>query len=197
MKVIFIVSSIYGVERLGVQILTSIAKEEGFDTFFYSLDSIQEGSLFHRISDIKPDIIAYSAMTYEHYRIYSFNKKLKEKFSFISIFGGPHHTFNPEEINCNEHIDIICVGEGENAFRSFLKHIKEKMDYTKINNLIVRHNNIIYRNSVGPLMNNLDEVPFADRKIISLCSRGGVFYYRKGLLHHDFKRMSVSLHILF
>jgi len=168
MRIVFIVRSTYGGERLGAQTLLSVAKEEGFDTFFYAHDSIPEENLFHQIEDIKPDVIAYSAMTYEHTTLQNLNQELKKRLSFISIFGGPHYTFTPEEIDSNEHMDVTCAGEGENAFRSFLKHLKNKTDYTKVNNLSVRHNKIVHKNPLGPLIANLDEVPFADRKVILL-----------------------------
>lgn len=178
MKIVFIVSSTYSGERLGVQILISIAKGEGFDCSFYPLDLMQEEGLLRQIEDIKPEVVAYSAMAYEHLALQDFNKKLKERFSFISIFGGPYYTFCPEEIDSDKHVDVVCVGEGEIAFRTFLKHVKNKTAYTGVSNLFVRQNGVVYKNPVGPLIANLDEVPFTDRKTVSLNKKGNRYLGR-------------------
>lgn len=171
-KVAFVVDSTYGTERLGLQILIAIAKEENFYVYFYRLDSIGEAGLIRQIKEVKPDIIAYSAMTFEHQSLHSLNERLKSELDFISIFGGPHYTFNPEEIYAHQQIDIVCVGEGERAFRTFLRCVRNSKDYSIISNLIVRCGSLIKRNPVALLIDDLDEVPFADRKIISLDEKG-------------------------
>lgn len=171
-RVVFIASSTYGGERLGIQTLSSIAKEENFGVSFYALDSIAEAELLRKMKELKPDIVAYSVITYEHNAIHDFNRKLKSEIEFLSVFGGPHYTFNPEEIYGQEHMDILCVGEGERAFRGLLKCVKTGADYSGIDNLIVRRGNSIIKNPLAPLIENLDEVPFVDRKIIPLDNRG-------------------------
>ncbi|MBU2082291.1 B12-binding domain-containing radical SAM protein [Patescibacteria group bacterium] len=171
-KIVFIVDSIYGIERLGPQILVAIAKEENFIVYFYQADLISEDKLIWQIKEINPDIIAYSVMTFEHKTLHSLNKRLKSELDFISIFGGPHYTFNPEEIYTHQHIDIICVGEGERAFRSFLQCMKDHEDYSKISNLIVRCGNLVKENPVVSLIDDLDEVPFADRKVFLMDEKG-------------------------
>lgn len=170
--VAFVVESTYGTERLGLQILAAIAEEEDFDVWLYRLDSIDKTELMRQIEKIKPDIIAYSAMTYEHNALHSLNKKLKSGLGFISIFGGPHYTFNPEEIHAHEQIDIVCVGEGERAFRALLRCVKNDEDYSGIPNLSVRCGNSVKENPVAPLIDNLDEVPFANRRIVPLDEKG-------------------------
>jgi len=175
MRVVFIVNSTYGIERIGVQILASIAKEEGYETFFYSLDTAAEDDLIRRITVLRPEVVAYSCMTYEHIHIQRLNRRLKSNFQFISIFGGPHYTFSPEEIDSDEYIDVVCIGEGENAFRSFLKHVNENSDYSSVNNLIVRSGKMLHKNAVGPLIENLDTVPFADMNIISVYNKESLF----------------------
>ncbi|MDD5067210.1 MAG: radical SAM protein [bacterium] len=175
MKNVFIVSSTYGGERLGLQILAQISKDAGMETFFYALDSMEEENLINVICDIKPDIISYSAMTYEHTQIHGLNDKLKKRISFISIFGGPHYTFNPEEIEKNEHMDVLCVGEGDTAFKTFLERIKTNSDFRQVSNLIVRQDKTLYKNKVAPLIEDLDELPFADRGLIPLDKKGNRF----------------------
>ncbi len=48
---------------------------------------------FKVVKKFKPDIIAYSIRTGYHKYYIDLNRKLKEKFNFFSVFGGPHATF--------------------------------------------------------------------------------------------------------
>lgn len=67
-KVAFVVVSTYGTERLGSQVLVAIAKEENFSVCFHSIDLIGETGLIRQMKEVKPDIIAYSAMTWNMVR---------------------------------------------------------------------------------------------------------------------------------
>ncbi len=127
LKIVFLVAATYGVERLGIQILSPIAEEVGYSPSFFSLDDFDEDDLIQTIVDIKPDVIAYTAITFEHVSLERLNKALKKRMSFISIFGGSHYTFSPEGIKCDESMDVVCVGEGEVAFRAFLEHVKNNV----------------------------------------------------------------------
>ena len=60
-----------------------------------------------RMNEIKPDVIAYSLRTGYHKYYLELNQKLKKKYNFISIFGGPHVTFYPNVINESIHSKSI------------------------------------------------------------------------------------------
>jgi len=77
------------------------------------------------IETFKPDIIAYSLRTGFHKYYLDLNKKLKTKYNFISLFGGPHATFFPEIINLKE-VDIIGLSECEKGFSEFLVQKRRK-----------------------------------------------------------------------
>ena len=43
--------------------------------------------------EFRPDVIAYSLRTGFHQYYMNLNRKLKRRYSFLSVFGGPHPTF--------------------------------------------------------------------------------------------------------
>lgn len=118
-----------------------------------------------KIKSIKPDVIAYSIRTSYHKDDIDLNRKLKSKYKFISVFGGPHATLFPDMIN-EKGVDCICRGEGEEALLEFLDTLENKGDITKIRNFWVKKNKKIYKNPVRPLVQNLDKLRFPDRSLL-------------------------------
>mgnify|MGYP000169368933 CR=1 FL=1 len=76
------------------------------------------------------------------------------------IWGGVHPTVAPE--TCIDHADIVCVGEGERPMLELVETLERDADYTRIPNLWVRRNGTVIRNDVGPLLENLDALPYPD-----------------------------------
>ena len=113
----------------------------------------------------QPDVVGYSVMTGEHYDILEFNKILKEKMKFISVMGGPHPTFNKTVIE-EEGIDAICTGEGDIAFDEFINNIENKKEYWLTKSFYVKHNGEIFKNGLGPLVDDLDDLPYPDRDLL-------------------------------
>jgi len=91
-------------------------------------------------------------------------KRIKLEFNKPIIVGGPHATFFPEVIN-DESVDIICVGEGEDAIIELVNKLKKGEDITKIKNLWVKKDGKIYKNPIRHAIENLDSIPYADRDI--------------------------------
>ena len=121
------------------------------------------------VERLRPSIIAYSGMTFENHGLQRFNRVLKQRgLEFISIFGGPHYTFNPQEMINDDAMDAVCIGEGEEAFRAFIRSVRDGKEYHRIEKLWVRRGEEIVRNPVGSLISDLDTVPFADRDLIPM-----------------------------
>ena len=79
------------------------------------------------------------------------------------VWGGIHATISPEL--CIEHCDIVCVGEGEGAIIELANAIQNKTSINKIQNLWIKTSEGIIKNSVRPLIDNLDELPPVDYEI--------------------------------
>lgn len=121
-------------------------------------------NLFKKIEKINPDIIAYSLRSGYHQDYIDLNKALKEKYGFISVFGGPHPTFFPKMIN-EEGVDCVCRGEAEEALLELLDLLEDKKDVTRVKNFWIKRAGRIHKNPCRPLVQNLDSLKFPSRSI--------------------------------
>lgn len=163
MRILFIHKYDYH-EPLGIMTLSAYLKNRGHHCEL--LDVKLEKNYIKQVQKYNPDIIAYSVLTVNQKFYSNINKKLKTKFNFISVFGGAHTTFYPEFIN-NDGVDIICIGEGEQALAELVDKLERQEDYSKIKNLYVKKNGHIYKNELRDLISNLDDIPFPDRDLIN------------------------------
>ncbi len=165
--ILFVIHDNYKTERLGVQILSSVAREEGFRTKLLILNRLSRDDALKQAGDFRPLVAAFSAMSFEQHSLQDFNRRLKNSgIRLLSIFGGHHYTFNPEEMENDTDIDIVCRGEGERPFRRFIRAVREKRDYLTIANLWCRRGDEIIKNPLGELIDNLDTIPFPDRDLL-------------------------------
>lgn len=158
MRVLFIQQDVF--ENYGVMVLSSILKYNG-----HSCNLIVEAlgkNLIKSIVNYKPDLICFSIPSARANWMKSTAKKIKSVLNIPIAVGGPHPTFFPEVIE-NPAIDIVCVGEGEQAIIELVDNLEKKKDITKIKNLWVKKDGKIYRNQVRNLIENLDTIPPADR----------------------------------
>lgn len=166
-KILFVIVDHYKTERLGIQILSAIALEQGYERELLIINSMSVEEGLKKALDFQPQIVAYSGMTYEQFDLQQFNMLLKQSgLKFISIFGGHHYTFNPEEIIKDGNIDVLCRGEGEEAFRNFIQAVRDGKEYHHIEKLWVRHGGEVIKNPIGLLITDLDSIPFPDRDLL-------------------------------
>ena len=177
MKILFLYRYEY-IEPIGIMALSSFLKQNGHECFF--VDLVLEKDYLKVIQNIKPDIIAYSITTGKHVYYQQVNLKLKEKFNFNAIFGGPHTTFFPEFIE-EKGVDVICRGEGEYPLLEFAEALQLQKDYRGIKNLWVKKDGKIYRNEVRPLIEDLDSLPFIDRERFALFFVSSLEFFERGI----------------
>jgi len=60
-----------------------------------------------------------------------------------AIAGGPFPTFGPEKVIACDSVDIICIGEGENALVELCRRMSKGLDYNNIPNLWIKQKNFI------------------------------------------------------
>lgn len=103
--------------------------------------------LSNKIKEFSPDLIAISCYS-NQYAIVSDILGHVKKVSpgTLSIVGGCHTSFMPEHVISNKHIDIICLGEGEEALLELCNKIDGKEDIRHIENLWVKDNGKVIRN---------------------------------------------------
>ena len=118
----------------------------------------------------KPDLIGLSTSE----PVWQIGKTLLEiakKWHYPTIVGGIYPTLMPEEVLANDCVDMICVGEGEDALVELCNDWKEGYTYNDIDPMydIGGTKNIWYKNIGGDIITNelrppidLDTLPFKD-----------------------------------
>lgn len=162
MRVAFIMKERQVAEPLGPMYLSSLCKSMGHEVkLFFSSDR----DWIRRVSSYRPGVLAYSMISGSHNDYLRINRILRNHLDAFSILGGPHTTFFPETIHA-EGVDAICVGEGERAFLELVERLQDRRDISSIANLWIKDHGTIHKNPVGPLIPDLDELPFPDRRLI-------------------------------
>ena len=99
-------------ENLAFMYLSACLKRAGHDCDCFI--EVEEKNLKQKIQDFKPDIIAFTVISGMYRWAIETAEKIKSPGSLV-VFGGPHPTFFPEVLN-EDVVDVVCVGEGEDAF---------------------------------------------------------------------------------
>ena len=99
-------------DKLGMLYLSSIMKSAGHDVDMIQ-DEVDNADEYLAKNDI--DFVMYSVMTGEHQWYIQKNKELKEKYDFVSVVGGPHFTFFPEQGENDHNIDYVVRGPAEDV----------------------------------------------------------------------------------
>lgn len=159
-RVLFVIKD-FIIESLGIMYLSSALKAAGHQTDIVKAD-IEDFEA--KVKKFSPHIIGYSVITGHHKFFLGVNSKLKKKFNFISIFGGPHPTFFHELLKENG-VDIICKGEGEAAIVDLANKIATGEDFTNIANLWIKQNGQIFKNPVRPFA-KINSLNYPDRELI-------------------------------
>lgn len=170
-------------EWLGIEYLSSVLRQAGHVTDMVFdpgmgdvefkvgfLEKITErkihDNMFKKAKRFSPDIIAFSCHSSLYPWVTKMAETFKKMFDVPIIVGGIHPTFFPEIVISNPNIDIICRGEGEEAFLELVNMVEKKeVDYFHIKNLWFKHNGRIIRNDVRPLLEDLDSLPLPDKDL--------------------------------
>ncbi|MBU0758338.1 MAG: radical SAM protein [Nanoarchaeota archaeon] len=130
----------------------------------FDLRQTRNITISEKISELKPEIVGFSAYTWNINQIMFISKELKNVDPSLNIvLGGPDSSPIAEEIlNFSEQIDIIVRGEGELTFYELVKsYSKRKLDLQKILGITFRDgvSNKVISNGNQRLISDLDEIP--------------------------------------
>lgn len=169
------------IDYKGIEILSALLKNEGhavdllldpgFGKHYYLKlpflnKVISDKKLLQKAIAFKPDLVGMSIVTNNFRYFKDFGEKLKEKLDVPIIVGGIHPTSVPEQVIKENWIDIVCVGDGEEAIAELVRKMEKQESITNIPNLWVKDKDgTIFRNAMRPLTQDIDTHPFPDRSI--------------------------------
>jgi anaerobic magnesium-protoporphyrin IX monomethyl ester cyclase len=119
--------------------------------------------LVKKIEGCRPNLIAITLVE----DTYDFGMSLLAIISHYEIpviAGGVYVTFSPEEVIAHDNVDLVCVGEGEEALVELCQKMSKGEDYSSIQNIWVKRDGQIIKNSLRKLT-DIDKLPFIDYDI--------------------------------
>jgi len=167
MRIQFLLKNTGMFERLGIMTLSSILKKNSHEVKLILTEELDEEEIIENVKTFEPHVLAYSIMTGEHTYHIDLNRMIRSHYNnALSVFGGPHPTYTPEMVN-NDYVDAICRGEGEIYFLQLIEKLEKGEDFYDTQNFwFKKKDGSIVKNKMGSLVENLDDIPFPDRKLL-------------------------------
>ena len=113
-----------------------------------------------KVVDFRPDLIAVS-VTEDIFPIGIRLLKSLGDLRVTTIIGGVFPTFAPEKCLSYDEIDMVCIGEGENALVELCDKMEQGRSCLDIANLWIKNRDGIRKNPLGPPL-NIDDNPLID-----------------------------------
>ncbi|MFH1822892.1 MAG: cobalamin-dependent protein, partial [Patescibacteria group bacterium] len=82
--------------------------------------------LQEKINSFKPNLIAISCSSYEYDHLLDFWPEIKISEETKVIIGGVHSVLKPDEVISTKLFDMVCIGDGEEAFEEILIKYENK-----------------------------------------------------------------------
>ena len=152
---------------LGLGYIAAICHKNGHECRIYDFSLKSKGAKKDAliISESSPDLIGFSVMSNNYLSALGLARAVKSLTSVPIIMGGTHPSIFPEDILKEECVDFVIRGEGEITFIDFLKHYQKTKVYENIQGLSYKMNNQIMHNAARPFIENIDDLPFPERKL--------------------------------
>ncbi len=112
-----------------------------------------------QLDEFQPDLLGVSVMTTNYQ--YSVDLMKELKVSCPVMYGGVHPTLCPDEVLENPFVDMICIGEGDEALPELCDAIEQGESYAHILNLWVKEKGEVIKNPQRPFV-DLDTLPVPD-----------------------------------
>ena len=110
------------------------------------------------VKDFEPDLIAVSCTETTFLRGLKIIDETRD-LGIKNIFGGVFPTFAPDLALQYQNVDMVCVGEGENAIIDLCNSISNGDDYSQVTNIWVRQKDgSLSKNSISRPV-DIDELP--------------------------------------
>ena len=132
-----------------------------------------EKEILSKVNKLQPKVVGITCYTPEYKEVLSLARKIKTKDSKIKIVvGGIHPTLYPEELleEENSPVDFEVIGEGEETFLELCQRLlnQTKISYTNIKGIAFKKKNIIIKNTLRKLNNNLDAISHPAYNLIDM-----------------------------
>lgn len=147
----------------GLSYIGSVLKGSDFEVEYVSLLNEQDCNRFcNLLKDEEPLMIGFSVTSSQFVYLKSIVSRVKTFCRSFIVCGGPHPTLQPECISDIPGVNAFVIGEGEYPMLELAIALKNKSDYHNILNLWINEDGQVIKNSVRPLIEDIDSLPFPD-----------------------------------
>jgi radical SAM superfamily enzyme YgiQ (UPF0313 family) len=104
----------------GISYISGFLKSRGIETGLLSINEklgypLDMERIRRNVLAFNPDIIGFSVLTNQYKYALDIARDIKTYLDVPILFGGIHVTMDPVETLMRDEVDLICVGEGEEA----------------------------------------------------------------------------------
>ena len=152
--------------QFGISLISAYLQRHGHQTELLVLTRKTDKTfIIDFVKNFDPSLIAFTAVTTEYPLIEEISQILRIEYPEIFfLIGGVHVTLNPEE-KMLKTFNAICIGEGERSTLELVRQLEGNQNLSLVPNLWFLQNGQCQKNSIIPFEKNLDELPFADRRM--------------------------------
>lgn len=154
-------------EPMNIMLLSAIGKENRPWRSSH-LALLERDDVLQVVHDLKPQIVAASAITGSHKAYLEMFNGIKECYgkSIFTIFGGPYCSTYPEVIREQSCLDAVGVLECDDAWPELLDALENKGDINNIQNILTQenHHKFLKQQSILNVLGQEQSVPFIDPK---------------------------------
>ena len=117
-----------------------------------------------QIVEAKPDLLGVSVFADNYQWALDLCRRVKREIDVVVVFGGIHPTTVPETVIREDCVDVVCVGEGDEAIVELAESLERGRIDHSIPNLWFKSDGEIVRNPPRPNA-NLDDLPMIDKEL--------------------------------
>lgn len=155
--------------QLGISYISSLLKKHGHQTELLVLSRFfgkkNKKLLDKYIKDFSPNLICFTTIASEYSFLAQTANYIKRLYPKIYLLaGGPHISLNPEGALADA-FDALCIGEGEYPVLELVRQLESGRKPSGIQNLWIKNEKGVEKNTVRPYLEELDNLPFPDRKL--------------------------------
>lgn len=119
-----------------------------------------------QVKKFDPGLIGFSTVSNQYKFVKKIAEHLRKKGVTAKILvGGIHATIDPEEILKEDFVDMVCLGEGEEAILELANRLDKRKDISDVKNIWLKKKGRIRKNELRPLIEDIGSLPFADRTL--------------------------------
>jgi len=151
----------------GVGQIDACLRRAGHESeLLYLREHLERDEFIERFKRVQPDAVLFPINTHQWVDTPRYAQWVREVSDVPRVFGGIHGILDAEKVIEHPAVDVLCVGEGEEAMVEYCDALEAGHEPTGIRNLWRRlPSGEVERNPMRPLIEDMDALPIDDREM--------------------------------